>query len=57
MMAADVIKQVRAALHVAARDPTSFRQMADGSHGPDRYIEAQVWSDAPLRAWLPAIPL
>jgi hypothetical protein len=23
---------------------------ADGSLGPDRYIEAQVWSDAPLRA-------
>lgn len=22
----------------------------DGSSGPDRYIEAQVWSDAPLRA-------
>jgi len=57
MMAADAIGQVRAALHAAARDPASFRQMADGSHGPDRYIEAQVWSDAPLRAWLPAIPL
>lgn len=27
---------------------------ADGAHGPDRYIEAQVWSDAPLQAWLPA---
>lgn len=25
---------------------------ADGAHGPDRYIEAQVWSDAPLRQWL-----
>lgn len=25
---------------------------ADGAHGPDRYIEAQIWSDAPLRAWL-----
>lgn len=23
----------------------------DGSRGPDRYIEAQVWSDTPLRAW------
>ncbi len=23
---------------------------ADGARGPDRYIEAQVWSDAPLRA-------
>lgn len=23
---------------------------ADGSQGPDRYIEAQVWSDEPLRA-------
>lgn len=27
---------------------------ADGSQGPDRYVEAQVWSDAPLRQWLPA---
>jgi hypothetical protein len=26
---------------------------ADGSHGPDRYVEAQVWDDAPLRPWLP----
>jgi hypothetical protein len=25
---------------------------ADGAGGPDRYIEAQVWSDAPLRPWL-----
>ncbi len=25
---------------------------ADGAHGPDRYIEAQVWEDAPLREWL-----
>lgn len=25
---------------------------ADGSKGPDRYIEAQVWDDAPLRRWL-----
>jgi hypothetical protein len=25
---------------------------ADGAHGPDRYIEAQVWSDAALRRWL-----
>lgn len=25
---------------------------AHGAHGPDRYIEAQVWDDAPLRAWL-----
>ncbi|MBN2472200.1 MAG: hypothetical protein JXN59_15865 [Anaerolineae bacterium] len=27
---------------------------ADGRGGPDRYIEAQVWSDAPLREYLPA---
>ena len=25
---------------------------ADGKNGPDRYIEAQVWSDEPLREWL-----
>lgn len=25
---------------------------ADGSKGPDRYIEAQVWDDALLRCWL-----
>ena len=25
---------------------------AGGAHGPDRYIEAQVWSDEPLRQWL-----
>jgi hypothetical protein len=25
---------------------------ADGKSGPDRYIEAQVWDDAPLKAWL-----
>ena len=25
---------------------------ADGSQGPDRYIEAQIWSDGPLKAWL-----
>jgi hypothetical protein len=27
----------------------------DGKRGPDRYIEAQVWSDEPLRSlgWLP----
>ncbi len=25
---------------------------ADGTHGPDRYIEAQIWDDAPLREWL-----
>ncbi|MBN1285465.1 MAG: hypothetical protein JXB47_08705 [Anaerolineae bacterium] len=25
---------------------------ADGSHGPERYIEAQVWDDEPLRAFL-----
>ncbi len=25
---------------------------ADGTGGPDRYIEAQAWSDAPLRPWL-----
>lgn len=24
----------------------------DGARGPDRYIEAQVWSDEPLREWL-----
>jgi hypothetical protein len=24
----------------------------DGARGPDRYIEAQVWSDAPLKGWL-----
>lgn len=24
---------------------------ADGQHGPDRYIEAQVWDDAPLAAY------
>ena len=23
-----------------------------GEHGPDRYIEAQIWDDAPLRAYL-----
>ena len=25
---------------------------ADGSLGPDRYIEAQIWCDEPLRQWL-----
>jgi hypothetical protein len=25
---------------------------ADGTYGPDRYIEAQIWSDEPLKAWL-----
>jgi hypothetical protein len=25
---------------------------ADGQHGPDRYIEAQVWDDAVIQAWL-----
>ena len=25
---------------------------ADGNQGPDRYIEAQVWDDAVLQAWL-----
>ncbi len=24
----------------------------DGKLGPDRYIEAQIWDDAPLREWL-----
>jgi hypothetical protein len=24
----------------------------DGAHGPDRYIEAQIWCDEPLRPWL-----
>jgi len=24
---------------------------ADGRHGPDRYIEAQIWDDAPLAAY------
>jgi hypothetical protein len=27
---------------------------SDGSLGPDRYIEAQVWSDQPVKAYLPA---
>lgn len=26
---------------------------AEGTEGPDRYIEAQVWDDAPLQTWLP----
>jgi hypothetical protein len=26
---------------------------AQGQHGPDRYIEAQVWDDEPLEGWLP----
>jgi hypothetical protein len=26
----------------------------DGKGGPDRYIEAQVWDDAPLQTWLQA---
>lgn len=26
---------------------------ATGANGPDRYIEAQIWSDDPLRSWLP----
>lgn len=25
---------------------------ADGAQGPDRYIEAQIWNDSPLRQWL-----
>lgn len=25
---------------------------SDGRNGPDRYIEAQLWSDKPLRQWL-----
>ena len=25
----------------------------DGRHGPDRYIEAQVWDDEPIRQFLP----
>lgn len=24
----------------------------NGTHGPDRYIEAQIWDDAPLHDWL-----
>lgn len=28
----------------------------DGAHGPDRYIEAQVWDDAPIRSYLPPEP-
>ena len=24
----------------------------DGEHGPDRYIEAQVWADEPIRQFL-----
>ena len=24
---------------------------ADGKAGPDRYIEAQVWDDTPLKTW------
>jgi hypothetical protein len=24
----------------------------DGSRGPERYIEAQVWDEEPLRSWL-----
>jgi hypothetical protein len=24
----------------------------DGTQGPDRYIEAQIWSDEPLREWI-----
>ncbi len=28
----------------------------DGKQGPDRYVEAQIWSDVPLRPWLPAAP-
>ena len=23
----------------------------DGTHGPDRYIEAQIWDDAPLQRY------
>lgn len=26
----------------------------NGEHGPDRYIEAQVWDDRPVRPYLPA---
>lgn len=29
---------------------------ADGSQGPDRYIEAQVWSDEPLLPYLAVMP-
>ena len=29
---------------------------ADGHGGPDRYIEAQIWDDAPLRQWLKSQP-
>jgi hypothetical protein len=25
---------------------------ADGTYGPDRYIEAQIWDDSPLKTWL-----
>ena len=25
---------------------------ADGQHGPERYIEAQIWDDEPLKAYL-----
>jgi hypothetical protein len=29
---------------------------ADGKHGPDRYVEAQVWTDEPLFAYLGLAP-
>ncbi len=35
---------------LVARFGLPQRWNADGSHGPDRYIEAEVWDDAPLAA-------
>ncbi len=29
---------------------------ADGARGPDRYVEAQIWADAPLAAYRPPTP-
>jgi hypothetical protein len=29
---------------------------ANGEHGPDRYIEAQIWDDAPLKKYLRSQP-
>ncbi len=52
-------KATRGQIYTLADLPTLVEQFglpqeenADGKLGPDRYIEAQVWDDAPIRAYL-----
>jgi len=52
-------KPYRRAVYTLAELPELIEQYglpqvwnADGKHGPDRYIEAQVWDDEPLQPYL-----